>query len=166
MKVLVFLLLAIGLIFAVSRVTDLRTVLNLPKAAERRLSTWDLVYGGKSPANINKISTADLISGGSKNYKSPVTSKGNYADFKVVGGSVKDFTDRFNISSCNLTNYVVKGPATVSLTNDSFSFNQNGFIVSGNLDSVTSRLENYPAPECGAGAKINAGPFTYKVSLQ
>ncbi len=192
-KFAVFLLLAVGLVFAVSRVTDLRTVLNLPKAAERRVSTWELVYGNKtSSGSASRISTWELIFGNrnssppatptptptalivtspsltipDRNYKSTVTAKGNYADFKVTGGNVKDFTDRFNISGCNLTNYAVKGPATVPLTNGSFSFSQNGFIVSGTLDSVTSRLENYPAPECGAGAKVNAGPFTYKVSLQ
>lgn len=148
MKFLGLLLLVAGLGFAVTRVTDLKSVISLPKAAGRGVvSTWELIYGGK-------------------NYKSPVTAKGNYADFKIVDGSVKDFTDRFDIAACKLDGYVVKGPATVAMTNGSFSFNQNGFIVSGTLDSVTSRLENYPVPECGSGAKVKAGPFTYKVSWQ
>lgn len=152
---MVVLVLTAGLAFAVTRVTDLRTVLNLPKAVERRFSTWELVYGKKNSGSLTNGT-----------YKSPVTAKGNYADFKVVGGSIVDFTDRFDIAGCNLDGYVVKGPVSVPLTSSSFNFNQNGFIVSGTLDSVTSRLENYPAPECGAGAKINAGPFTYKVNRQ
>lgn len=192
--ILILLLFTAVLIFTVTRVTNVKSVLNLPKAAERQVvSTWELIYGNKTASNSDsstkeqsdRVSTAELIfrkrnaspSAVSTptpthtvdgNYKSAVTANGNFANFTVTndGTIIKDFADRFDVPDCNLKNYVVKGPSIVSVTSGNFSFSQNGFIVSGTLASVTSRLENYPISECGSGAKINAGPFTYQVSWQ
>lgn len=192
MKFLGLIFLTAGLIFAVSRVTDLKSVLNLPKAAERRLFTWELV-SNSSPNGEPRVSTWELIFGNRRapspsatptspiiaspkvadgNYKSAVTSRGNYADLKIIddGAKVADFTDRFDIPRCNLKNYAVKGPASISVTNGNFSFDQNGFVVSGKIDgtnslAITSQLSNYPVPGCGSEAKVNVPATTYRVSL-